>query len=509
MTRQTLPIEFGTDTSSTALTAHSGLLLPLQFIQLAGLLDAVERYVPDDAAQGWTASEVVQAVLLLNIAGGESLSDVEQLQGDPGLARAIDEVSGRGLSRRRRRLALAALRKRWRRRRTRSVPSVSVLSRWFRRQHDEEQERLRAAAALAFIPEPSPTVRGLERVNAALLAFLDEHRPQSSATLDMDATLITTQKREALYAYTKEKAYQPHTVYWAEQDTVVLSEYRDGNVPAGHQQLRVLEEALVLLPAGVERVSVRSDTAGYQRELLRFMAEGRSRFGVIEFAVGADRTAEFRRAVEEVPESEWKELTRAADGTVGEEYAEVVYVPNWAGYSMNAPDYRFVATREPLRQQVLPGMEEQLHQGMPLLRGRAGRVYRFSGVVTNRHELAGDGVIAWYRARAGKGEEVHGVMKTDLAGGRLPSGLFGANAVWWALVVLAFNVMSAAKQLLLDPGWVSRRMKAVRFALLQIPGRLVRHARRLTLRLPAGHPGTAHLFRAQRRLRALRAPPPI
>ena len=87
--------------------------------------------------------------------------------------------------------------------------------------------------------------------------------------------------------------------------------------------------------------------------------------------------------------------------------------------------------------------------------------------------------------------------------------LFGANAVWWALVVLAFNVMSAARQLLLDPGWVSRRMKAVRFALLQIPGRLVRHARRLTLRLPAGHPGTAHLFRAQRRLRALRAPPPI
>ena len=108
MTRQTLPIEFGTDTSSTALTAHSGLLLPLQFIQLAGLLDAVERYVPDDAAQGWTASEVVQAVLLLNIAGGESLSDVEQLQGDPGLARAIDEVSGRGLSRRRRRLSLSS-----------------------------------------------------------------------------------------------------------------------------------------------------------------------------------------------------------------------------------------------------------------------------------------------------------------------------------------------------------------------------------------------------------------
>ena len=39
----------------------------------------------------------------------------------------------------------------------------------------------------------------------------------------------------------------------------------------------------------------------------------------------------------------------------------------------------------------------------------------------------------------GKGEEVHGVLKDDLAGGRLPSGLFGANAAWWAIAVLAFN----------------------------------------------------------------------
>ena len=67
------------------------------------------------------------------------------------------------------------------------------------------------------------------------------------------------------------------------------------------QQLRVLIEALGRLPAGVEKVMLRSDTAGYQRELLRYCAEGRDeRFGVIEFAVGVDVTAEFRRAVSEV-----------------------------------------------------------------------------------------------------------------------------------------------------------------------------------------------------------------
>jgi hypothetical protein len=67
------------------------------------------------------------------------------------------------------------------------------------------------------------------------------------------------------------------------------SEFRDGNAPAGFEQLRVLQDALALLPDDVETVSLRSDFAGYQTELLKYCAEGKNeRFGVIEFAVSAD-----------------------------------------------------------------------------------------------------------------------------------------------------------------------------------------------------------------------------
>jgi hypothetical protein len=41
--------------------------------------------------------------------------------------------------------------------------------------------------------------------------------------------------------------------YWAEQGLVLHTEFRDGNVPAGYEQLRVLERALSLLPEGVRR----------------------------------------------------------------------------------------------------------------------------------------------------------------------------------------------------------------------------------------------------------------
>ena len=42
----------------------------------------------------------------------------------------------------------------------------------------------------------------------------------------------------------------------------------------------MLKEALGHLPVGVAKVMLRSDTAGYQQELLRYCAEGRDeRFG--------------------------------------------------------------------------------------------------------------------------------------------------------------------------------------------------------------------------------------
>ena len=128
--------------------------------------------------------------------------------------------------------------------------------------------------------------------------------------------------------------------------------------------------------------------------------------------------------------------------------------------------------------------------------------YKVSGPVTNR-DVDAEELVWWYRQRCGKGEEVYSVLKEDLAGGRLPSGLFGANAAWWAITVLTFNLNSALKRLALGGEWVSKRMKAVRFGIISLPGRVVRHARRLVIRLARGHPSYDLLVSARRRIAAL------
>ena len=129
----------------------------------------------------------------------------------------------------------------------------------------------------------------------------------------MDATLVQTQKEDALFSYKGYKAYQPFNVWWAEQELVLHTEFRDGNVPAGYEQLRVLKEALDMLPEGVKNVYLRSDTAGYQHDLLKYCEKGENkRFGRIEFAIGADVTKEFKKAVAE--EEEWKPVMKEIKG---------------------------------------------------------------------------------------------------------------------------------------------------------------------------------------------------
>ena len=85
----------------------------------------------------------------------------------------------------------------------------------------------------------------------------------------------------------------------------------------------------------------------------------------------------------------------------------------------------------------------------------------------------------------------------------MPSGLFGANAAWWALSILAFNLNAAMKRLALGEGWASKRMKALRLHLIGLPGRVVSHARQLIVRLGGGAEALATILAARARIRAL------
>ncbi len=495
-----LPFCYECEPTESGMTALSGLPAYLEMAVVSGLTESIRRRLGACALkeQGWTDTQIVMSLILLNIAGGDSVDDLRILEEDEGLAKVVRRAGFSGHPRKERR----EQERRWRKEKKRVFPSPPVVFRYLAAFVNTAEEARRGMGQ-AFIPAPNEALRALHRVNPDLLRFAQRKTGQTEATLEMDASIVETSKRDALYSYKGSQSFQPLSVRWAELDMVAHSEFRDGNVPAAYQNLRVLQETLEILPVEVKKVYFKSDTAAYQTEVLRYCAEGQNeRFGVIEFAIGADVTAEFRKAVTEIEDKEWHPLEREIEGrkvATGQEWAEVCFVPTWAGLSKKGPAYRFLAIRELLQQKEFPGMEAQLPFPTYSLREQH---YKLFGLVANR-DLAGDQLIWWSRERSGKGEEMHAIMKHDLAGGQFPSVQFGANAAWWAIMVLAFNLNSLMKRLALPEEWESKRLKALRFGLINLAGRVVSRSRQLYIRLNKDNPAYLILLEVRRRLRSL------
>ena len=481
MTQRALPFQYQAEKNDSGLTGFAGLPLYVELAVQSGLVAHIAKTMKTKE-RGWTDSEMILSLLLLNLAGGDCISDIERLERDAGLRILLLRIATHGMKRTERR----AYEKRWRKSKSRALPSNAAIHRYLPQFHspDEEVDRVQGEA---FIPEKNAQLQALIGLNRPLIECIQQHLPSSSATLDQDATLTETYKRNALYCYKSFKAYQPLNTYWAEHGIILHSEFRDGNVNAGYEQLRVLKDAMAQLPASVTEVYLRSDSAGYQENLLRYCAEGADpRFGVIEFAVAARVSAGIKLAANAVKQEDWRPIYQEQpDGTTiktHQEWAEICFVPDWAVKS--EAEYRYLAIREPMKPLKSKQVIEDLDLPFQTIQDK-DITYKLFSMVTNR-TIDGNVLIQWHRKRCGKSEHAHSIQKEGLAGGQLPSNLFGVNAAWWQLMVLAFNLNRLMQAVALPKALKESRMKSLRFHIIQVPGRVVQHARKLFVRVEEG-----------------------
>ena len=254
---------------------------------------------------------------------------------------------------------------------------------------------------------------------------------------------------------------------WAEQDVIVADEFRDGNVPAGCGNHRVVERAIAALPPGIESIRLRGDSALYEHALLRWLEARR-----IEYAISADMSEHLAACIAALPEAAWQPDREETDA-IGE-WAEVAYVPSDGIHRKGRetpPRYLVIRVR-PRQGELLEG----------------GGTVRHFAVVTNRADPPGGSgldLIRWHRGKAGTIEHAHHVLMNELAGAALPSQKFGANAAWLRLNVLLYNLLSAYKRVGLPEEFHTVRPKRLRFLLRNMVGKAIRHARTSLLRLTA------------------------
>ena len=143
--------------------------------------------------------------------------------------------------------------------------------------------------------------------------------------------------------------------------------------------------------------------------------------------------------------------------------------------------------------EILQDMEAENERIKKLhLTGMTGDVYKIFGIVTNMIERDGAELVAWHHERCGKSEELHRILKNEMAGGHIASHKFGANAAWWNIAVLAQSLLSLFKHYFLPAEYSRSRPKTLRFQFFVTLGRIVSHARRVVLKIQAGR--VAELF---------------
>jgi len=421
-----------------------------QTFRSLGLPQSVARHLHLKQRQrGVDEATLVESFVLLNVAGGDCLADFRRLADDPGLPTLLGHA----------------------------LPLPDAARKFLYAFHQDEAlvtaKAQRPAGQTVFIPEETAPLQGLAQVNGDLVRAVAARCPdQRIATIDQDATIHESHKREAFPHYDGGRGYQPMTAVWAELNLVVADQFRDGNVPASFAPLPVAQAAFAALPATIQEYYYRGDSACHESELLTWLrnpTRPNGPVGRIGFGISARMSPALAAAIQALPETAWQPY--AAPGKSADElrdWADVPFIPSEPSEQRDTEPVRYVAVR------VRPRQGELFADGTT--------VTHFA-VLSNVWEWDGARLLQWHREKAGTIEHVHDVVKNELAGGVLPCGRFGANAAWLRLALLAHNVLTALKRLALPPELLTARPKRLRFLVFTVPGRLITHARQLWLRL--------------------------
>jgi hypothetical protein len=480
------------DNSKSDQTVLAGAAIYFEILKSIGFYkkfkNCFKKFHP---GQGWDAFTIVLVIIFLNILGHDHVSDINILIADAGFVTMFREYLKHEMTS----IEWAIWENRFNERCNNMLPCATVIMDFLNMFNDPKMVGVKGTAT---IHKASDNLLELEKMlkSVSNISYQKSGSPKT-VTLDQDATIVPTFKQKALYTYLMDKGYQPVNVYCYETDSIIHTEFRDGNVPAKMNLMEMLTTAINKLPDSVKKIRYRGDSASFNYGFIKAMASGDldPKKRIISFAVSALSTSNIKSLYAGISESSWKPYNKK----YGLEYAEVSYYEEWMG------------TLKPLRLLVLRSEQKNPKKikNKPRIKKTwdanqieiefdiegvetevtsitsGNKTYEFRSIVSNIPEsvYSAKKLIKWARKRAGKPEELHAVQKNDLSGGCMPSGKFAVNWAWWLLTCIAFNIQSLLKRVGLPKEYKKSRFKRIRSTIIYCAAKVSRASRRVTVRI--------------------------
>jgi hypothetical protein len=182
----------------------------------------------------------------------------------------------------------------------------------------------------------------------------------------------------------------------------------------------------------------------------------------VHWAITADQDSAVKGTIRRIPASDWKE----PEVGCGYEVSETVH-------SMQKTDRAF---RLIVKRWVKPRRD---------LFDEGGYAYHAVGSNWPMEKKSAAEVLEWHNQR-GQAENFNKEIKSGFGLEQMPCGQMWANAVYFRLGVIAYNLFIGFKRLPCLGSWAHHTIETFRWKLIQVAGRIVRHAGRVILKLMVG-----------------------
>lgn len=309
-------------------------------------------------------------------------------------------------------------------------------------------------------------IEGMELVNKAAVRKVILRDKRKSYTLIVDPTIIEAEKKEAHMTYIGVKGYRPVIAVLKELDIVIACQFKEGNDNGG--RLEIIKKGFEAMPEGKIIDKVLLDSEYYTNGVMEYLNEQG-----VKWAIAVDKDGAVRQAINTVAEDRWKPFKRRDGEETDREISETVHTTN-----KGKDVFRLVNLRWRNKQGAL-----------------FENTYNYHCIATNMIEEEKK-VIWQYNERAYIESHIKEI-KTGLCMEQMPSGDFGANAVYFAIGILTYNLFISQKYFTMPAEWASKTIKSIRWLLVEVVGKVLERSRQITLKIAA----TAEKYRIYAEMR--------
>jgi len=426
--------------SNEKLTDRGSLAIIDEFMTGLGFMDQLDQVFPSPGSgKGIKAVDYVRTLVYHFTDGGRHLKEMEEIKHDRGL-RSLIKMD--------------------------HMPGSDAVGDWLRRQGKR--------VGTDYV----------QRMNDYLVHRYMNTSKNTDFIFDVDGTLIESNKGDATYSsYKQVTGYHPMLGWLSDgKDEPVCSyvKFRQGKASAQTDILEALQHTETLLPEGKRIKYFRSDSAAYQAKIIDYCNDND-----IYYTITADKDVSVMSAILNIPSKSWQPLHDRTDGfKTGREVAETIHKMNDSDHS-----FRLVVIRE-LREK-------------PDLFGP----YTYYAIITNIPLDGLDGMMAeevvWHHNGRGNCERYIEDTKYGINLHYVPCGQFEANAMYYTIGILTFNLLKLMQMMVLPKSWLKKTVLSLRRGLFRMVTKVTYSSRRLLLQINKTTEEIRQLIRIREKIWAL------